>query len=218
MAHRVVCISRLTAAGGEAIGHAVAERLGFHYVDDQVITLAAETAGIDPAVVEDVEHERGLLARLMDVLVAPPREPRPVLAEGEAGREYYGADAPPMVVSKDDVRQLIQGAIVEIARHGQAVIVAHAASFALARRPDTLRVCITASADVRLRRLWLPNKLVSEEEYAKAMANSDHQRRRYLARFYDVQQELPTHYDLVVNTDRLDLDQAVAAIVAAATR
>ena len=215
MAHRVVCISRVTAAGGEAIGHAVAERLGFRYVDDEVITLAAERAGVDPAVVEDAEHERSLLARLVDALVAPPREPRPVLAAGPA--EYY-ADAPPMVVSKDDVRQLIQGAILEIARRGEAVIVAHAASYALARRPDTLRVFVTASPDVRLRRLWLPNKLVSEEEYAKAMADSDHQRQRYLARFYDVQQELPTHYDLVVNTDRLDLDQAVTAIVAAATR
>jgi hypothetical protein len=208
----------VTAAGGEAIGHAVAERLGYRYVDDEVITLAAETAGIDPAVVEGAEHERSLLARLIDALVAPPREPRSVLTAGEAGRGYYGADAPPMVVSKDDVRQLIQRAIVEIARRGEAVIVAHAASYALDRYPDTLRVFVTASNDVRLRRLWLPNKLVSEDEYAKAMADSDHQRQRYLARFYDVQQELPTHYDLVANTDRLDLDQAVAAIVAAATR
>jgi hypothetical protein len=69
----------------------------------------------------------------------------------KVGREYY-ADAPPMVVSKDDVRHLIQGAILEIARRGEAVIVAHAASYALARRPDTLRVFVTASPDVgRLR-------------------------------------------------------------------
>lgn len=95
---------------------------------------------------------------------------------------------------------------------------AHAASFTLARHPDTLRVCVTASADVRLRRLWLPNKLVSEEEYAKAMAELDHQRQRYLARFHDIQEELPTHYDLVINTDRLGRDQAVAAIVSVATR
>src|SRR5688572_2417337 len=79
MAHRVVCISRVTAAGGEAIGHAIAERLGFRYVDDEVITLAAESAGVDPAVVEDAEHERSLLARLVDALVAPPGSPAPCL-------------------------------------------------------------------------------------------------------------------------------------------
>jgi cytidylate kinase len=76
---------------------------------------------------------------------------------------------------------------------------------------------VTASPEVRLRRLWVPNKLVSEEEYAKAMAESDRQRQRYLARFYDVREELPTHYDLILNTDHLRLDQAINAIVAVAT-
>ena len=216
MAYRVVCISRMTAAGGEAVGHGVAERLGFRYVDDEVITLAAETAGIDPTVVENAEHQQGLFARLMEALVAPPRAPENLIARRPAVVQYYGEDAPPMVMAKDELRRLIQGAILEIARRGEAVLVAHAASFALARHPDVLRVSVTASADIRLRRLWLPNKLVSEADYAKAIADSDRERQRYLARFYDVHEESPTHYDLVINTDRLRVDEAVAAIVAAA--
>ena len=63
----------------------------------------------------------------------------------------------------------------------------------------------------------MPNKLVSEEEYAKAIAESDRQRQQYLARFYDIDDESATLYDLVINTDRLTVDEAVAAIVAAAT-
>jgi cytidylate kinase len=96
-------------------------------------------------------------------------------------------------------------------------LVAHAASLALAGRADVLRVHIVASEQTRVSRLWLPNKLVSEEEYAKAIAESDHQRRQYLARFYDVDQESPTHYDLVINTDMLGIEQAVAAIATVAT-
>lgn len=214
MGHRVVCISRMTAAGGEAIGRGVAERLGFRYVDDEVITLAAERAGIDPGVLETVEHEPNLLARLVEALVPSPRSPE---VARRAKGDYYGGDAPPVVASKDELRRLIQTAIVEIARRGDAVIVAHAASYALARQAEALRVCVTASPEVRLRRLWVPNKLVSEEEYAKAMAESDRQRQRYLARFYDVDEELPTHYDLILNTDHLRLDQAINAIVAVAT-
>ena len=217
MAYRVVCISRVTAAGGEAIGHAVAERLAFRYVDDEVITLAAEGAGIAPTVVESAEHEQGLFERLMETLVGPPRDPENLIARRPSGVYYSEEVPPPMVVARDELRRLIQGAILEIARRGEAVIVAHAASFALARHPDVLRVCVTASADVRLGRLWLPNKLVSEEDYAKAIADADRERQRYLARFYDVQEESPTHYDLVINTDRLGMEQAVAAIVAAAT-
>ena len=74
MAYRVVCISRMTAAGGEPIGRPVADRLGFRYVDDEVIALAAERAGLEPAVVEAEEHHKSLLARLMDALIAPPTE------------------------------------------------------------------------------------------------------------------------------------------------
>ena len=62
----------------------------------------------------------------------------------------------------------------------------------MARQPDVLRVWVTASPEVRVERLWIPNKLVSEGEYAKAIANSDWERRRYLARFYDIDEELPT--------------------------
>ena len=218
MAYRVVCISRTTAAGGEAIGHAVSERLGFRYVDDEVITLAAETAGIDPTFVESAEHEQSLFSRLMATLVAPPRSARGFIARPTSGK-YYDEDAPPSTtVAGEELRRLIQNAILEIAQRGEAVIVAHAASFALARNPDVLRVAVTASPDVRIARLWVPNRLVSEEDYAKAIADSDRERRRYLARFYDVHEELPTHYDVVINTDRLSMDEAVAAIVAAASR
>ena len=33
--------------------------------------------------------------------------------------------------------------------------------------------------------------------------------------FYGVQDESPAHYDLVINTDRVGIDQAVALLVAA---
>ena len=44
---------------------------------------------------------------------------------------------------------------------------------------------------------------------------SDREREQYPRRFYDVREEAPLHYDLVVNTDTLAAEQAVAAIVAA---
>ena len=51
MRFRVVCISRTTAAGGENVGQAVAQRLGFRYVDEQIIERAAQQAQVDPALV-----------------------------------------------------------------------------------------------------------------------------------------------------------------------
>ena len=217
MSYRVVCVSRMTGAGGEPNGQLLAARLGFRYVDDEVIAVAADRAGLDPSVLAAAERHKSVLARLIDALVAAPAPSKGYI--GAAQDSYYGEDVSPptAAVPAESLRRFIQEAIVEIARRGQMVIVAHAASFALAGKAEVLRVHVMASHRTRLTRLWLPNKLVSEEEYAKAIAESDHQRRQYLARFYDVDQESPTDYDLVINTDMLGIEQAVAAIATVAT-
>ena len=106
-------------------------------------------------------------------------------------------------------RELIREAIHETADAGNVVIVAHAASIALAGREGILRVLLTASADTR--ELRLADGLVDEETEG-AVRESDAARADYLERFYGVEQELPTHYDLVVNTDVLTVEQAAAAI------
>src|SRR4029453_17993101 len=64
----VVCISRATAAGGEEIGRAVAARRGLPYVDDEIIRLAAERAGIDPTVVAEAEVPKSLVTKLVDAI------------------------------------------------------------------------------------------------------------------------------------------------------
>lgn len=212
MAHRVVCISRMMAAGGNAIGHLVAEQLGFRYVDDEIVKLAAEHAGIDVSVVAGVEHHKGVLTRVLEALFAPPPEIADYL---QRSRAYVGADVRSSAPA-EALRQLIKGAIVGVAQRGRVVIVAHAASMALARDPDVLRVLVTASTATRLRRLSVANPVVSEDEHVKAIAESDRQRREYLSRFYGVDDESPAHYDLTINTDVLDVQAAVTAIVAVA--
>jgi cytidylate kinase len=219
MTYRAVCVSQVTAAGGETVGRLVAERLGFRYVDDEVISVAAANAGIDPTALASAEHYTGLLTRFVDALVTALAVP-PGDAAGyfPPDTEYYHPEKPPPVPPPlDEARDLIVDAILEIAKRGNVVIVAHAASMALKGHADVLRVHVTASMPTRVRRVSLPNKLISEQEHTKVLAESDRQRLKYLDRFYGVTQELPTHYDLVINTDALDVQRAVAAIVAVAT-
>jgi hypothetical protein len=47
---------------------------------------------------------------------------------------------------------------------------------------------------------------------------SDAARRDYLRRFYDVEEELPTHYDVIVNTDLLSIEQAARLVTEAGSR
>jgi hypothetical protein len=53
-------------------------------------------------------------------------------------------------------------------------------------------------------------------EAERRVTTSDLERREYLRRFYELQEELPTHYDLVVNTDLLTIAQAVSVVLPAA--
>ena len=52
---------------------------------------------------------------------------------------------------------------------------------------------------------------------ARAVKESDAARHDYLRRFYDLKDELPTQYDLVLNTDVLSGDRAVQLIAFAAS-
>jgi len=216
MRYKVVCVSRTIGAGGEPIGHVVAERLGFRYFDDEVITLASRKAGIDPAVVAKAEQHTSFLTRLMDALATTPMQVESMLPLGEAAAYYSAQIQPSVTLPQQELRRLIQAAIVEIADRGDAVIVAHAASVVLARRKDVLRVLVTASEKTRRERLWLDSKLLNEDEAAKAVAESDRERALYLDRFFDLPDESPTLYDLVINTDVLRIGQAVGAVAAAA--
>jgi hypothetical protein len=205
----VICISRTAVAAGETLGMVVAQHLGFRYFDDEVIQLAADKAKVDLALIDQVEHRQPILKRVIDALGGPISwEPPP---EG-----YYAASI--NVLSRpapDALRALIRATIGEIADRGRAVIVAHAASFALADRTDVLRVLVTASLSTRVERLSAFN-LPGVDDSAATVRKSDREREEYLRRFYNVREELPTHYDLVVNTDHLTADQAVQAVLAVA--
>lgn len=204
MACRVIAISRCLAAGGEETGRAVAEKLGFRYADEEIIFRAAEKAGVAPESVAEAERTPGLVTRILEAMAATPMN-----AEG------WSAPAELLAPRSPGYEKLIEDVVREIAAEGNIVIVAHGASIPLAGTNGLLRVLVTASPDARATRLARESS-IGEREARKAVQESDRQRREFLRRFYGVQQELPTHYDLTVNTDVLTPAQAASLIVSAA--
>jgi Cytidylate kinase-like family len=196
LTRQAVCISHATGADGAAVGRAVAERLGFQYVDDEVIAEAAEWAEIDPALVADAERRKPLVARLLGHM-----------AEGGVSQQLASGQWARTAPTDADLRVLITDVLGSFADRGSVVIVSHAASFALAGR-EVLRVLVTASDDTRASRVSGGTKQVRRE---------DGNRADYLKRFYGVERELPSHFDLVINTDVLTPEKAADIIVAAAT-
>ncbi len=204
LACRVVCISRSLAAGGEEVGLTVAKELGFRYADEKIIIRAAEKAGVSPELVADAERTPSLIARILESMARTPPSP-----EG-----WFGAAILPPN-TRPDYESLIEKVVRETANEGNVVIVAHGASLTLGDLRGVLRVLVTASPAVRSERLVREAKL-DEQAAKKAVDESDHQRREYLQRFHNVRRELPTHYDLVINTDVLTVPLAAGLIASAA--
>jgi cytidylate kinase len=119
-------------------------------------------------------------------------------------------------IRSEAVRAFIRNAIQEVAARGNAVIVAHAASYAVGTERQPLRVLVTASGETRAQRVGAAEGL-EDLEATRLIKKSDAGRADYLKRFYGVAVELPIHYDLVINTDALSAEQA-AALIAQASR
>jgi cytidylate kinase len=205
---KVVCISHATGSGGPDIGRLVAQRLGFRYVDEDIVAHAAAKGGVDPADIADEERRKSFLARLVDELGASSTE-----AWATLGYLPSGAERGP---ASDELQALIRGAIDETAARGDAVIVSHAASHALSGRSGTLRVLVTASVPTRIARLRETDEL-EEPAATRAIRDADAARADYLKRFHGVDGEQPTQYDVVLNTDQLSLEEAADLVSAAAS-
>lgn len=215
MAARVVCISRTAAAGGETIGQVVAHGLGFQYVDEQIIERAAQQAQVAPALVAKAEHRQPLLRRLLDKMASGPALTEKITAAtGIPVDAFLGTTSAP-ATDTNDLRLMIQAAIHEVAAAGQAVIVAHAASMALAGSEGVLRVLVTASMETRIRRVAEFERIILTEA-ERRIAASDRERGEYFKLFYKLDEELPTHYDLIINTDALTAEQGAAMVLTAA--
>jgi len=211
MSFRVVCFSGPDGTHMHEVAAGVAEQLGFTLVDEAIVTRAAGEAGVDPHIVADAEKRQTFMSRLLDALSSSSG----ATAHAFSGDvSVYSASEHPM---SEELRGLIRTAIEETSARGSVVIVSHAASHALANRTDVLRVLVTASPHIRSARIAADRGL-SEHDAARAVDETDSARADYLKRFYGVKNELPTQYDLVVNTDRLSPADVMSMVVLAAGR
>ena len=207
MSAQVICLSRAICAGADEVAVLVGQELGFRCVDFEVIARAAERRKVDPAAVADAEKRKSFLERMFEDIGVG------------GGMSGYGTGYVPdpgvLPPRSDQLRGLIREAIMEIAEEGKVVIVAHAASYALGKRKDVLRALVTGSLPVRAARLAAAEGK-SAQDAEQAVRESDASRADYLKRFYQVDRELPEHYDLCVSTDVMTTAQAASQIISAA--
>ena len=102
----------------------------------------------------------------------------------------------------------------EYATAGNVVIVGRGGTFLL-KDADALHVRLIASMGFRIERV-MRIRWVSEGPAREIIRQSDHDRAAFHRHYFKADWEDPMNYDLVLNTSRIGLDQAVETLVSLA--
>ncbi len=198
MPYNVIAIARTLSAGGESIGRMLAGDFGMRYVDNEIIDQAAAQAGVTEREIAQIENEtrKSLIERIFESFAPAGATAATPAMEALSRTPGY--------------EQVIIDVIHQTAKTGNAVIVAHGAAIALAGRKDVLRIFVTASPETRVARLMALGR--GKTTAMNLVEESDRDRADFLRRFYQVEAESPTHYDLVINTDHLSADEAASLV------
>lgn len=216
----VITLSRQRGSMGSYIALEVADRLGWRYLDREILDSVARLAGISTKAVEAIEEEGEPLARMMNLLEAQPRLPG--IASASLREERAREDQPQALAGGDGAYSppagyldLLASVIREYAAQGQALIVGRGGHMILRGRPGLLRVQCIASFEARVHNI-VRREEIAWHEAAQKVRLADEQRAGYMQRFYGVDWLDSGLYDLVVNTDSLPLTLAVDLVIQAA--
>ncbi len=205
----VIAISRQVGSAGEEVAHAVAEALDFQLIDYQVIENAAREAGVSPETVSEAEHTPSLMTRILEALARNPSMPVAAWADP------LPLTTTPLFTSAD-YRVFIENVIRDLADKGNCVIVGHAAQIILKDRLTALRVFIAGSTEFRARRI-MAGMGVDEKTALRTAEKTDAERIEFFRRIYDSGWTSPWSYDLCLNTDHINPDQAAEIILKVAS-
>jgi cytidylate kinase len=139
----IVTIAREYGSGGAGIGRKVAERLGWEFVDKQIIERVAAIGKIDRAWAEEAdEHSFAWWERVL----AGFRHGSP---------EVYGGEIADTGVDRDSLQQFTAHVIEEAGKAGNCVIIGRGSQCVLRNEPQALRVLVYAPMTEKIERIKL---------------------------------------------------------------
>lgn len=192
----IVTISNEYGSGALGIAQAVAERLGYQFVDEQLPVVVAKRLQTSPEAVDAAQDpRRGFAARLLAGLEKATPELR-----GAGGQSF-----------DEQCLREVEAAVREFAAEGNVVLFGRAANAILGRRHDVLRVFLYAPRDWRTRHL-MEILAVSEKAASDEIARVDEARAAYARDHYRNRWGDPHHYDLSLDAARLGAEAACELI------
>jgi cytidylate kinase len=189
----VITVSRLHGARGGELARSLAREMGLDVFDQEILHQVAESTHLSERVVSALD-DKG----------------RELLTEWLAGFASHN------YLSSIEYRYQLARVIGAVAHHGGAVILGRGAHLILGQG-QALRVLVVAPLEARIAAI-MEREGTSEREARHQIQTVEADRRAFLIKHFHAEFGDPTHFDLVVNTQRLGIEMASAAIRTAAER
>ena len=194
--YRIITIARMYGSGGNAVGEAVARRLGCPCYNRQIIDQTARQMGYSTDFVAETEQNIST-GRLWELIFADSGIPAS------------------MNPSKEDAIYVNQSRTIrELAHNGPCVIIGRLGNWILRDNPHVLRVFIMSGREFAIRQVV--DKLhIPADEAARKIERVNTGRANHYWHYTGKQWTDVAGYDLIINTERTGIDGAVDMILQA---
>lgn len=185
---KIITLAREYGSGGRIIAQKVAQQLGIHYYNNEIIDEVAKELGIDIVHLRKIGEQKS------------------------SGLMYTMASSVNVLPFFDQVYLSQIKVIRHLATQGDCIIVNGVADYILNDHDDMIRVFVHSPLTSRMNRV---KNVYQEpcEDLKRYVKNKDKKRKNYY-NYYTMQKwKQVENYDLVINSD-IGIDESVAAIVA----
>lgn len=199
MGNTVITIARMYGSGGKTIGEMVAQRLGVHFYNKELMKLASEESGINEALFTNAD-EKTKNTKLF----------------GNSVNVYNGGLISPSddkFTSSDNLFNYQAKVIKDLAAKESCVIVGRAADFVLKDYNNVLSVFIHAPHDFCMEQAAKKMNL-SGKELEKFIQKTDKERADYYKYHTGNEWTDARNYDLCLDSSKLGFERCVEEIIA----
>ncbi|HDS17003.1 MAG TPA: cytidylate kinase-like family protein [Proteobacteria bacterium] len=216
----VITISKEYASGGLEIAKALARKLGYEYIDKEIVQQVADHAKVSHQEVLDFEEEdhiniRAYLSRIIDLDIFKKNHQHSEAETEELETSYDDRDKIPYSfdtqgwIDSDIYREMICKVISALGQQANVIIAGRGGQCILKEQAGVINIRIIAAMADRIARLQVENPDLSNSQAQKQIEAMDKKSREYIKFYFNEDWKDPKLYDVVINTSRLSDERVV---------
>lgn len=215
----VITISRELGSGGSQIAYKLAQTLNYNLVGKEIVHEIAKKMHKDEQEISfyDQESYSRLRVYFQETIANFAKSGRFFHPLGITPLEWDSYD--PFLINQltqyeneGEYFFILQQVIRELAEKDNIVIIGRGSYRILSNHPKSFHVRIVASEEFRINRIK-QEKNISDEEAIKIIKQSDEASNSFINDFFELDWNDPHYYHLVLNSEKLGIDNCVKIII-----